>query len=150
MSCGAGHDAVDGDSDRRARGRLRAARRATAGSRRRMRVRGLTAYLRGQTAVLHLLCPADAVGSCSGTVRLEARVKVNGKLIMDRVGSARIKPIRVARVGFVGVRISRAARLRLRTVRSVRAVITIRRARHDRARPRRPQADPPAPALPAR
>jgi hypothetical protein len=91
-----------------------------------MRVRGLTAYLRGQTAVLHLLCPADAVGACSGTVGLEARIKVNGKLVMGSVGTARIKPIRVARVGFVGVRISRAARLRLRTVRSVRAVITIR------------------------
>ena len=127
VSCGAGHDAVDGDSaDALTADCEPPDVPANLNHRRRMRVRGLTAYLRGRTAVLHLLCPADAVGSCSGTVGLEARVRVNGKLVMGRVGSARIKPIRVARVGFVGVRISRAARLRLRTVRSVRAVITIR------------------------
>ncbi len=127
VTCGAGRDAVDGDSvDALASDCEPPDVTAGAPRRKRMRVRGLTAYLRGRTAVLHLLCPADAVGSCSGSVVLQARIRVKRKLVIRRVGTARIKPIRVARVGFVGVRISRAARLRLRTVRSVRAVITIR------------------------
>jgi len=129
VACGAGRDAVDGDTvDTLASDCEPPDVASNAWRRKRMRVRGLTAYLRGQTAVLHLLCPADIIGTCSGTVGLEARIKVNGKLLMRRVGTARIKPISAARVGFVGVRISRPARLRLRTVRSVRAVITIQAA----------------------
>jgi Ca2+-binding RTX toxin-like protein len=103
----------------------RAALQKAAGS---MRLLGLTAYLKDGKVRLRLVCPDRSISGCKGTVVLEARVVVAGKIKMRTIGRVKFGLIPTSRAKDVRVTLSAAARQRIGKIRSLQTRVLIRAA----------------------
>ena len=93
-----------------------------------MRLLGLTAYLKDGKVTVRLACPERSISGCKGTVVLEARVVIKGKIKMRTIGRAKFGRIPTSRAKNVRVTLSVAARERLGVIRSLQTRVFIRAA----------------------